>query len=96
MIASGLIIGQAFSALLAATFGLAPLVLLILSFVLFSLIALIAYTYFLEVGSPCFVTGLGIFAAIPIVQLPKFFAWLFAIVGGVAAGEPILSCIQQE
>ncbi|MDA8453588.1 transglutaminase domain-containing protein [Acidovorax sp. GBBC 3334] len=94
VIAAGLIVVQAFSALISATFGLGALVLAILSLVLFALILSIAYMYYLEVGSPCFITGLTILASIPAIKLPKFLTWAFSAFGFAVSGDAALTCIR--
>lgn len=77
LIASGLIVGQAFSALMLSIFGLGPLIFFLLSVVLIALVVLVAYTYLMEVGSPCFITGLTVFASIPAIRLPSYMTWAF-------------------
>lgn len=94
LIASGLIVGQAFSALMLSTFGLGPLILFLLSVVLLALVVLVAYTYLMEVGSPCFITGLTVFASIPAIRLPSYMTWAFSAFGFAVSGDAALSCVR--
>lgn len=96
LIASGLIVMEAFAALSAAMFPISPLIVLLVAIVLFTLISLVAYLYYLELDSPCYVSGFGFAASIPLLELPKFFGWLFGIVGWTMASDAPLSCVRGE
>jgi transglutaminase-like putative cysteine protease len=93
-IASGLIVGSAYSALAAAVFTMGPLFLLLSALVLFSMIVLTVALYYLEGGNPCFVSGLGFAASIPLFNLPKAITWAFAVLGWTLAGDPALECVR--
>ncbi|WP_165794487.1 hypothetical protein [Kinneretia aquatilis] len=93
LIAAGLIVGEAYAALAAAVFGLGPLMILVLSAVLFSLIVLTVAMYYLESGNPCLASGIGFAASIPCLRLSSIFSFAFAVFGWVLPTDPVWACV---
>ena len=77
-----------------STFGLGPLILFSLSVVLLALILLVEYAYLMEVGSPCFITGITVFASIPAIRLPSYMTWAFSVFGFAVSEDATLSCVR--
>ena len=98
LIASALLVGQVFAALLAATFGLGLIFLLIFSLILLALILLITYVYLSEAWgtSPCFLSGFATMFGIPIFNLPKLVQWFGWMLGLYAAADPAAKCVTGE
>ena len=95
LISSFLLVAEIFAALIAATFGLGLLILLVLSVVLLSLISLLVYMFLEESwsNSPCALSGFAFPFSIPALSLPKILQWFAWVLGGYMAADPAVKCV---
>ncbi len=95
-IASSLIVFEAFSALLASTFGLGALVIFLLSIALLALIGVVVYIFIAEAWStsPCALSGFTAAFGLPAMQLPKALQWFSWVLGLFISADPAAKCIK--